>query len=192
MISQADLIRKAIEKIDSGSLQIVIVTDEKKKLLGTITDGDVRRAILKGISVDQPARKIMNCSPVIAHPNDSKETILTMMRSKVVRQIPIVDEEGKVVGLEFFDFLIKPQKLNNTVVLMVGGLGTRLRPLTNDCPKPLLKIGNKPILETILERFIEHGFSKFYLSVNFKAEMVKEYFKDGSKWRVQINYLHEK
>ena len=192
IISSSSTIRDAIHKIDSGTKQIAVVAGENKKLLGVITDGDVRRSILQGISVDQPAHTIMNPNPVTALPSDSKEKILTIMRNEVLRQIPIVDNEGILIGLEFLDSLLKPQKLNNMVVLMAGGLGTRLRPLTNECPKPLVKIGNKPLLEIILENFVELGFYNFYFSVNFKAEMIENYFEDGTKWKVKINYIHEK
>ena len=168
-----------------------MVVNESNRLLGVITDGDVRRAILKGISLDEPAELIMNSQPVTAKPTDSPNKILSIMKSRMLRQIPVVDEEFNVLGLEFLDLLIQHQQLNHIVVLMAGGLGTRLKPLTDECPKPLLKIGNKPILETILESFIEYGFNKFYLSVNYKAEMLKRYFQDGSKWNVEIQYLHE-
>jgi len=190
-IQPTSTIRESIAKIDNGATQIVLVIDENNLLQGVITDGDVRRSILQGISIDEPAMKIMNANPVTALPTDSKENILNIMRNKMLRQIPIVDDKGKVVGLEYLNYLIQPQVHPNIVVLMVGGLGTRLRPLTNECPKPLLKIGNKPLLETILESFIEFGFYRFYLSVNYKAEMVKEYFNDGSKWNIEIKYIHE-
>ena len=191
IVHPSSTIREAIAKIDSGSTQIVLVVNESNRLLGVITDGDVRRAILKGISLDDPAKVIMNDQPVTAKPTDSPNKILSIMKIRMLRQIPVVDENFKVIGLEFLDLLIQPQKLKNIVVLMAGGLGSRLKPLTDDCPKPLLRIGDKPILETILESFIEYGFYQFYFSVNYKAEMVKAHFEDGSKWNVEINYLHE-
>jgi NDP-sugar pyrophosphorylase family protein len=114
------------------------------------------------------------------------------MRQRRLHQIPVLDATWRVVGLEVLDDLLKPQPKTNPVVLMAGGLGSRLRPLTDECPKPLLRVGTKPILETILEAFIEHGFNRFYVSVNYKAEMIEAYFGDGSRWGATIEYLREK
>ncbi len=113
------------------------------------------------------------------------------MKLKQIRHIPVVNENGSVIKLELWTELFSSQERDNLVVLMAGGLGSRLSPLTNECPKPLLKIGSKPILETILESFTETGFRKFYITVNYKAEMVEEYFGDGEKWGVEIHYIRE-
>jgi dTDP-glucose pyrophosphorylase len=183
--------REIIEVIDASALQIALVVDDMMKLLGTITDGDVRRAILRGVSLDDSACLIMNSRPIVASANESKESILAVMRSKSIHQLPIISDDGVLVGLEILNDLLQPENRTNVVVLMAGGVGSRLRPLTIDCPKPLLKVGNKPILETIIENFIEHGFRKFYLSVNYKAEMIEKYFGNGNRWGIDISYLRE-
>lgn len=185
-------IMKAIETIDAVSTGIVLVVDEEKRLLGTVTDGDVRRAILKGIQLSQQVQTIMNPNPTVARINDDKETILARLQQKELRQIPILDDNGCVVNMEIINELIKTAKRENWVLLMAGGMGKRLNPLTNECPKPLLKVGNKPILETILQNFCDSGFFRFYISVNYKAEMIEEYFGDGSKWGIEIKYLRER
>lgn len=182
---------EAIRIIDLSTLQIALVVDPQRTLLGTVTDGDVRRAILKGMDLSQPVAQIMNQKPIAADLNDSRESILAIMRATKIRQIPVVDGQGVVAGLELFNNLIQPAARENLVVLMAGGLGNRLRPLTNDCPKPLLKVGAKPILETILESFVEHGFRRFYIAVNYRAEMIKHYFGNGARWGADIEYLHE-
>lgn len=192
LISPDTTILKAIEIIDAGSLQIALVVDDTNKLLGTVSDGDVRRAILKGVAFDRPVSEIMFIEPTVASSKESRDEIVTTMRTKQLRQIPLVDEGGCVVGLDLWDDLINLQERDNIVVLMAGGLGTRLGELTKDCPKPLLRVGNKPVLETILESCKEYAFKRFYISINYKAEMVKEYFGDGSRWGVEINYLEEK
>lgn len=184
-------LREAIETIDASAMQIALVVDESRRLLGTVTDGDIRRGILRGIALDQPIDRIMNAQPTVARSDEPREQVLANMQRKQLHRIPIVDEQGRVVGIEFLEELIQPHLKENWVVLMAGGLGSRLRPLTNDCPKPMLKVGNKPLLETILENFIEYGFRHFYISVNYMAEMVKEYFGDGSRWGVEIRYLEE-
>lgn len=191
LVSPETPILQALQVIDKGSLQIALVIDGEHRLRGTVTDGDVRRGILKGIGLDRPVRDVMNSAPTIARLNDGRENILTIMRSKELRHIPVVDENGIIVGVEFLEELIQVRQRDNWVVLMAGGMGSRLRPLTDECPKPLLKVGSKPILETIIENFIEYGFHRFFLSVNYKAEMLKEYFSDGSRWGVEIGYLHE-
>ncbi|MFZ5753912.1 MAG: nucleotidyltransferase family protein [Bacillota bacterium] len=190
-ISPTTSILRAIENIDVNGVQIVLVVDDKNRLLGTVTDGDVRRAILKGIPLDEPVTRIMNTEPTVGSVHDNKAMLLRKMERKRLHQIPVVAEDGYLVGLEVLDEIIKFQHRENWVVLMAGGLGSRLRPLTNNCPKPLLKVGSKPILETIIENFIEFDFRKFFISVNYKAEMIEEYFGNGSQWGVEIEYIRE-
>lgn len=185
-------ILNTLKIIDDGARQIALVVDENGRLLGTVTDGDVRRGLLRGKQLTDPISSIMNTYPTVAHTYDSKDHILSLMKVKQLRQIPIIDEDGKVIYVETLNDLLSPQKKENQVILMAGGLGTRLSPLTYDCPKPLLKVGDKPILETILLNFIEQGFYRFTISVNYKAEMIENYFGDGSKWGVDITYLYEK
>lgn len=182
---------EVIRIIDGSAMQIALIIDQDTRLIGSVTDGDIRRGILKGIPLHCPVQQVMNRNPVTARLNDGRENILIIMKMKELHQIPVLDEEGCVVGIEFLTELLQPCELENIVVLMAGGLGSRLRPLTNECPKPLLQIGSKPILETILGNCVEYGFRHFYISVNYKAEMVKDYFKDGSQWGVDIRYIHE-
>lgn len=191
LISASTPIIEAIKVITESSLQIALVVDEHRRLLGTVTDGDIRRGILKGIGLENQVGLVMFTTPFVGKLNDSREDIFSVMRQKSIKQIPLLDDDGVVAGLEILDELINPKVQNNWVVLMAGGMGSRLRPLTDDCPKPLLHVGSKPILETILENFIEYGFKRFYLSVNYKAEMVQEYFEEGAKWGVEIRYILE-
>jgi len=185
-----DSIIKVIEVIDAGAIQIALVVDHTGRLVGTVTDGDIRRSILAGIPLTSPVAPIMSCTPIVAKIYDSRETIASLMLSKKLSHIPIVDDELRLISLDtLHDVYARNQ--DNVVVLMAGGLGSRLRPITNTCPKPLINIGSKPILETILENFILYGFHRFYISVNYKAEMFYDYFGDGSKWGVEINYINE-
>jgi dTDP-glucose pyrophosphorylase len=184
-------IREAIHVLDKSAKQILLVVDGESRLLGTVTDGDIRRGILKGITLEEATARIMSSTPTVAHTHEDRQAILATMRKKKLHHIPVVNEQHQVVGLEFLEELIQPNIKENWVVLMAGGLGSRLRPLTDDCPKPMLKVGNKPLLETILENFIEYGFRHFYISVNYMADKVKDYFGDGSRWGVEIRYLQE-
>ncbi|MDC1122007.1 nucleotidyltransferase family protein [Nitrospinaceae bacterium] len=184
-------IKDAIRILESSGMQISLVVDHKKCLLGAITDGDIRRAILKGISLERPVEEAMNKKPTVASPEDDRNYVLTIMKSQLIHHVPIVNKEGVVVGLETVDQLYFGGMEDNWIVLMAGGLGTRLLPLTKDCPKPMIKVGNKPLLELTIQRCIKAGFRKFFISVNYKAEMIKSYFKDGSKWGIEIQYIHE-
>ncbi len=191
LLKRAATLRDAIETIDTSALQIALVVDDTQKLLGTVTDGDIRRGILRGVALDRPVTDVMNDQPLVARPDEPREALLANMQSRQVRRVPIVSASGQAIGIELLEDLIQPQDRDNWVVLMAGGLGSRLQPLTNDCPKPMLKVGNKPLLETIVENFMEYGFRKFFVSVNYKAEMIKSYFGDGARWNVDIRYLEE-
>jgi len=191
LVSPTATILKVVEAIDAGALQIALVVDENRRLLGTVTDGDIRRGILRGVALSEAVEKVMRQKPVVVSSDKEREEILSLMKKRQIRQIPILDRQGRVVGIEVLDDLIGMRPKGNWVMLMVGGLGTRLRPLTDECPKPLLKVGTKPILEIILESFIEYGFRKFNLAVNYKDEMIKDYFGDGSRWGVEIRYIQE-
>lgn len=182
---------EAVRIIESARLQIALVVDEAGRLVGTLTDGDVRRAILAGAPLTNPVSEIMFRSPTTAPPEADRETLLAIMQAKVLRHIPIVDAMGRLVGLESMMDLLSKETLPNAVVLMAGGRGQRLRPLTDLCPKPLLRIGDKPILEIILENFVSQGFRSFYISINYLAEKVVEHFGDGSRFGVSITYLRE-
>lgn len=191
LVSPSSTIHEALEAIDQGALQVALVADEERHLRGTVTDGDVRRGILQGVGLDDRIETVMNSSPTTVSPARSREEILSLMQNERLHQLPVVDDEGRIVGLEVLDELLEPEPRDNPVVLMAGGLGTRLRPLTEERPKPLVEVGGQPILETILENLISQGFHRFYLSVNYKAEMIREYFGDGADRGVEITYLRE-
>ncbi|WP_417333251.1 nucleotidyltransferase family protein [Halarcobacter sp.] len=184
-------IKEALEIIDTGAIRIAIVVDDNEKVLGTITDGDIRRGFLIGLDLTSSIKDLYFKKPTLANINDSKESIIQKALSKKLYQIPIVDDKGRLVDIEDLASLIRVTKRRNRVILMAGGLGTRLRPLTEGIPKPLLKVGNKPILETIIENFAKYGFVNITISVNYKADMIKEYFGDGSNFGVNIDYIEE-
>ena len=184
-------IKEALKIIDSGAIRIALVVDSDNKLLGTLSDGDIRRGLLKNLSLNDTIEDLYSKSPTIASVNDSNERIIQKAISKQVYQIPVVDDEGIVVDIVNLATLLNITKKRNRVILMAGGLGTRLRPLTQDIPKPLLKVGNKPILETIIKNFANYGFVNITISLNYKGEMIKGYFGDGSDFGVNIDYIEE-
>jgi dTDP-glucose pyrophosphorylase len=189
-VTEAMPLIEALRRIDQGNLQIAVV-ERDGKIVGTLTDGDVRRALLSGSGLDDPVGKIMNRDPITAPVGIAPTAALTLMRRRSIHQLPIVDGEGRVLEVKLLDDLASPSHTEHWVVLMAGGLGSRLKPLTDEVPKPLIRVGDKPILETVLNGFIKSGFEKFFVSVNYKAEMIQEYFGDGSAWGVEINYLRE-
>jgi dTDP-glucose pyrophosphorylase/predicted transcriptional regulator len=191
LLKSKDSIEVAIETIHAGGYRIALVVDNNKKLLGTVTDGDIRRALIKHIDMSCSIEKVMNKSPVTALITESNDAIMLKMQSMDLLHVPIVNESNILIGLETLQHLLVRKKYNNPVFLMAGGFGKRLRPLTVDTPKPLLPVGNRPILETILMRFIDAGFHNFYISIHYKADMIREYFGDGSNWGVTIKYVHE-
>lgn len=185
-------IKQALLKLDQTGLQILLVIDEDNRLLGTITDGDIRRGLLKGMCLDEAIEPIIYTMPTVGYVNESNQEIIKKAVNAKIHQIPIIDSDNKVVGLKEIDELLKPELKPNKVVLMVGGLGKRLHPLTKDTPKPMLKVGDKPILHTIVERFASYGFVNIIMCVNYKAETIQDYFGDGEKFGVQIEYVLEK
>jgi dTDP-glucose pyrophosphorylase len=187
----SDTIEKAIEVIHLGGIRIAVVVDSEGKLLGTVTDGDIRRTLVNHMAMDGTVDKIMNEHPLTATLDENKSIILSRMNGQDLLHMPIIDDNGVLVDLETIQDLTQQETYDNPVFLMAGGFGKRLYPLTNDAPKPLLRVGGKPILETILNQFYNAGFKKFFFSIHYKAEMIRDYFGDGSKWNVEINYIYE-
>lgn len=191
IVKESTSILEVLQIIDKSSKQLAIVVDKNKKLLGTISDGDIRRALLNNISLNESVKNIYFKTPTVASINNSKEEIINICRTKKIHQIPIVDDKGDLIGLEILDELISKEIKTNKVILMVGGLGTRLRPLTENTPKPMLKVGNKPILQTIVEKFAEYGYTNIVMCVNYKSHIIQDYFGDGKDFGVNIDYILE-
>lgn len=188
MLSNETKFNDAIKLLDLNGNGVLPVVDKDDKLLGLITDGDIRKAILNN---NLDLEHIINKNPYKLPIETSKNQIVNYLKKIHRRQIPLVDDDNKfikVFTLDEIDFNLKP----NWVVIMAGGLGTRLGDLTKDTPKPMLKVGAKPMIEHIIDMFVSHGFTKFMLSVNYKAEVIKKYFKDGSKFGIEVKYLEEK
>ncbi|MEX3772196.1 nucleotidyltransferase family protein [Pseudomonas sp. MYb118] len=191
LVSPETSLEDAVATLDREGLRIVLVVDDDRRLLGTLTDGDVRRSLLKHLPLDIKVRDVMCASPQTVERGWSKERILAVMEKHQLLQLPVVDASRRVVGLETLHGILHKEQYDNPVFLMAGGFGSRLRPLTQNCPKPLLKVGDKPILELILESFISAGFHRFFVSTHYMPEMIREYFGDGSRWGVSIRYVHE-
>lgn len=192
ILSSSNSIKEAMKIIDNNEIKIALVVDDNKRLIGTITDGDIRRSILKGITLNKSVKDTMNSNFIYAKVGDSKEKIFQLAKHNEVNQVPIVDNDLILLGIEDMTSPLNNVKRPNTVVLMAGGLGTRLKPLTHETPKSMLKVKGKPILEIILEGCMKYGFSNFIFSVNYKSEIIEEYFGNGKKFGVKIKYVHDK
>ena len=184
-------VQQAIRNLDQSGLQIVLVVSKDGVLVGTLTDGDIRRGLLRGLGLDSPIDSITYGHPLVVPPEIGTEMVLHLMQANRVHQLPVVDEQRRVVGLHLWDELIAPGARPNLMIIMAGGEGKRLRPHTVNCPKPLLPVGGKPMLEHILERAKSQGFQKFVIAVHFLGHMIEEYFRDGATWGITIEYLHE-
>jgi dTDP-glucose pyrophosphorylase len=184
-------IRDAIETIDRSLHKIALIVDERGRLTGTVTDGDIRRALLAGKTTEQSAESIMYREPITAPADGSFAEAERAALRRHIRKVPVLDSDGQVVAIHTVDVVGSGPLAENEVVLMAGGMGTRLQPLTDKSPKPLLDVGEKPMLETIVDQLVAQGFRKFYFSVRYKAEMVEAHFGDGARWDADFRYLHE-
>ncbi|MGY3685378.1 nucleotidyltransferase family protein [Vibrio coralliilyticus] len=191
LIKPQNTIRDALELINTEALRVALVVDEQQTLLGVVTDGDIRRGLLRNLPLTESVAKVMNTQPTTALKATLREDLITLMDSQDILSIPLLDTNGKVVGLETLHEALHQPKHQNPVFIMAGGFGTRLKPLTDTCPKPMLHIGNKPILETVIRSFIKAGFVNFYISTHYMPEQIQAHFGDGSELGVNISYVHE-
>ena len=191
IVSDTAKIVDALKVIDGGRLQAALVLDEAGRLRGIVTDGDVRRGLLRGVDLNSSIGTIMNDHPIVISEVENRETALRRLRELGMRHLPVVNGDRKLVALELVQFGDLEFGAPEVALLMAGGLGKRLRPITETIPKPMVQVGASPILEIIIRNLAQQGISRFYVSVNYKAEMIEDYFGDGAKWGVQIFYLRE-
>lgn len=184
-------IRQAIQNLDEIAIKIVLVVGENGQLEGTISDGDIRRGLLRGLNLDSPIADIVHRNALVVPPGLGRDTVMQVMTANKIQQIPIVDEQQHVVGLHLWDEVTTPIARSNTMVIMAGGKGTRLMPHTENCPKPLVPLAGKPMLEHIIDRAKSEGFHHFVLAIHYLGHMIEEYFGNGEKFDVRIEYLRE-
>ena len=184
-------IRDAMRTLDETALRIATVCDENNKLLGTVTDGDIRRGLLKSSDMQDSVSAVMNQSPRTVTPSHTRQQRIEIMDQYDLLALPIVDDKNHLVGLETLHQVLQPKKRDNPVFIMAGGFGTRLRPLTDNCPKPMLRVGDKPMLEHLINQFRAFGFYDFYISTHYMPEIIHTHFGDGSEWGINITYIHE-
>lgn len=186
-------VRTAIEAIDAGAIEIALLVDSQRRLLGTLTDGDVRRALLAGVTLEDPIDDIVHRDAVTAPEGTDATQLLALMTTHGVAQVPLL-RGFRVVDVAFIRDLVEDDDhspADHPVVLMAGGRGTRLHPLTDQTPKPMLPVGDQPLMERVLGQIRDAGFSRVLIAVNYRAEVIEQHFGDGSRHGVQIDYLRE-
>ncbi|NCC49895.1 MAG: CBS domain-containing protein [Spartobacteria bacterium] len=186
-----DTLRTVINQINRANREIVLVVDECDALLGTVTDGDVRRGILVGIRMDQPVSMIMNQEPTVVRLGTSRQVMLEIMQRRSIRHLPVVDHDNRPVRLERLERIVEDMSGNGAIV-MAGGLGSRLRPLTEDTPKPLLPVNGRPILDHILDGLKGSGINDVVISLNYLGEQIRSHVKDGRDHALNVNYVMER
>jgi len=185
-------LQQAIQSLNTSALQIVLVVGPDDVLVGTVTDGDIRRGLLRGLTLDSPIDSIIYHEALVVPPRLDGATVLGLMRANEIHALPVVDDRRRVVGLLVLNELLAPVAVRpNTLVIMAGGQGSRLLPHTAHCPKPLLPVGGKPIIEHIIERAQGDGFRRFVLVVHHLSHMIEEFCDDGRRWQVEISYVRE-
>ena len=184
-------VQQAISNLDQVAIKIVLVVNEAGELEGTISDGDIRRGLLKGLDLNSPITNVIHRNALVVPPEMGREMVMQLMVANKIQQIPAVDEHRRVVGLHLWDEIATPPVRPNLMVIMAGGMGTRLRPHTENCPKPLLPVAGKPMLEHIIEHAKLEGFSHFVLAIHYLGHMIEEHFGNGERLGVQIDYLRE-
>jgi dTDP-glucose pyrophosphorylase/CBS domain-containing protein len=184
-------LQQAISNLNETSFQIALIVGAEGVLEGTLTDGDIRRGLLRGMIMDSSVEPIINRDPLVVPSDLDRDSVLQLMQANRIHQLPIVDEQRSVVGLHLLDELMEPRQIPNLMVIMAGGQGTRLKPFTENCPKPMLRVDGKPMLAHIVERAKAEGFQNFILAVHYLGNMIEEYFGDGSQWNIKIDYLRE-
>lgn len=190
LVTPQTTIVETLKILDKVALRIALIVDTEMKLLGVVTDGDIRRSLLKNVPLHESISSIMNIHPVTITKNEIGDPAQLIMSRHGILSIPVLDN-GIVIGLEKIQTYKHSETYENPVFIMAGGFGTRLKPLTDNCPKPMLKIGDKPILETLIIQFKRAGFKNIFISTHYLPETITDYFNDGESWGVNIRYVHE-
>ncbi len=191
VLSPGATIQEAICNLNEVAIRIVLVINEKGELEGTISDGDIRRGLLKGLGLSSPITEVIHRKALVVPPGMEHDLVMRLMIANKIQQVPVVDGSNRVIGLHLWDEIVAPAPRQNMMVIMAGGVGTRLRPHTESCPKPMLPIAGKPMLEHIMERAKLEGFTHFVLAINYLGDMIEEHFGGGARMGVRVDYLRE-
>lgn len=184
-------IRATLEAITKNGRQVALVTDVDDRLLGIVTDGDLRKALLRGVSLEAPVSAGMNATPITGRAGLGREAAAELMRARFIRHLPLVDAAGRLADVAFLDDLLARAPLPAAAVIMAGGMGTRLRPLTEETPKPLLRVGGRPLVEIMIERLERAGIGDVLVAVHHKSDMIRAALGDGARFGLRLRYVDE-
>jgi len=191
IVDQHTSFGETLRRMDRHQRSITLIVDEHNRLSGILTDGDIRKAILSGITPEESVQKAMNRNYFCLKSGYADGEMIRIMKENGIYHLPIVDEHRRLIGVVFQQTFIQQKILLSPIVIMAGGLGSRLFPLTRDTPKPLLEVSGKPMIIHILEKFRDEGARDFFICVNYKSTMIEEHLGDGSAYRININYIKE-
>ena len=192
IIMPAESVLQVMQGIDQNASSIALVVDEDRRLLGTVTDGDIRRAFLQGAALDSLIEPYMHRAFTAVSDESGRAEVLDLMRARAIEQVPIVDDEGRLIGLHTLREILGSEDRPNIAVIMAGGLGMRLRPVTEHTPKPMIKVAGRPILERLVLHLVGSGITRIYIAVNHLSHVIEEYFGNGAAFGCRIEYLREK
>jgi len=184
-------IEDAIKNLDAVAIKIVLIVDETGKLLGTISDGDIRRGLLRGLGMSSSVLEVIHMNALVVPAQMNRKLVRQLMMANKIFQVPVIDDDHRVIGVHLWEEIEAPSHRDNLMVIMAGGMGKRLMPHTSDCPKPMLPVAGKPMLEHIIQRAQVDGFHRFVLAIHYLGHMVQDHFGDGSRWDVSIDYVQE-
>jgi dTDP-glucose pyrophosphorylase len=190
-VTPEQTLRDALGALDASGLEIVLAVDGAGKLIGTLTDGDIRRALLAGRALDESLGRFVNRAFGSVVEGTSRASVLDLMQARRINAVPILDSEGRLVGLHTLLDILGHTERPNWAVIMAGGRGERLRPLTDTIPKPMIRVAGRPILERIVLHLVGHGIRQIFVSVNYLAHLIEEHFGNGSALGCRIDYLRE-
>jgi dTDP-glucose pyrophosphorylase len=191
MLGESGTIRDALTVIDQGAAEIAFVVDESKRVIGTVTDGDIRRGLLRGLTLDSEVTRVVNRDFVSVDPSVGRAEVLDLMRARTLGQVPVVDSSGRLVAMHLLREVIGAVRRPNWAVVMAGGRGERLRPITDHTPKPMVRVAGRPILERIVLHLVGFGIQRIFLAINYLGEQIEDHFGDGKGFGCRIEYLRE-
>lgn len=180
-----------MRSLEKSGIEITLIVDDHNRLVGTLTDGDIRRALLKGATLDSALAPHLPKNFTAVGPKTGRAEVLDLMQSRTISQIPIVDAEGKLVGIHLLHEVLGAIERPNWAVVMAGGQGTRLRPLTETIPKPMIRVAGRPILERIVLHLVSFGIRRVFLSINYLGNVIEDHFGDGARFGCRIEYIRE-
>lgn len=190
-VHEGTSILEAMRTITDAAVGVALMVDAQGRLIGVLTDGDIRRGVLSGAKLDSPVAPFVNRNCTTVRPQDDRTHVLDLMQSRSISQVPVLDAERRLVGLHLLREMLGAVARPNWAVIMAGGKGTRLRPITENLPKPMIRVAGRPILERLVLHLVGFGIKRIFISINYLGHMIEGHFGDGSKFGCRIDYLRE-